>query len=1345
MNINSCKKLGMHFFKNLSCSFLVLLLMTTFLLAQSNLEVLKLNEEDGLSNGFVTALLQDTKGFLWVGTAGGLNRFDGYSFKVFNYDYFDPQSLSHAVIWTICEDEEGYLWIGTDNGLNRFDPHKGTSIRFKHDASDSTSISFNAIESVSADQNGNIWVATANGLNRFSKMENRFYRYFFDPEKPRLFKATFFDSENTLWVGSLDTLYRYEEVNDSFVAFPLPDGSPEANEIRVISEDLQGELWIGTQQNGAFKYDKQKERITQAFYNDPAQINSLSHNKVASFLRDEKNQLWIGTYGGGLNIVDLKTNELSRIPNSATNPFRFNTNVVRSILQDGNQNIWMGSFYDGLYKVRSNFDRFKNFLAKDGWIGRNITSITQDQDENIWLASDGNGVFKLEPSTATISRILEKDALVSRNIKKVLVDQNGLIWMGTGDKGIDVYDVKAEDITRSLSILENENGVCLEWIQDLFLDSPGSLWIGTQNGLCKYDLNTKRFQSYSLEVPTKDGNNRSVLSINKDKSGNLWVCTFGGLNLFDVEQDTFSFFPFEHQVVELYEDSKGNIWISTFQGLGRWDQASQTLKLIQNEQLPRVPLHGILEDRQANIWFGSGKGIHRYNPLTGEVITFNKQDGLVGNHFLSGLKGADGQFYFGGMDGLVVFHPDSLFTESSASRHILTDFRLFNKDVPLQGTSGDTLDGKSPLHRFISYQDKVELAHWQNYFSIGFSSLDFTAPQNIRYQYKLENYDKEWVTTDAKRRWVTYTNIDPGKYTFRLRSADKTGTWGNDQKMLDLVILKPWWATWWAYLFYLASILGAIVFLYQSQLSKKLLKAETNRLQELDDFKSRLYTNVTHEFRTPLTIISSAAEKIRGQVNPALFGDVSIINKNVQRSLTLVQQLLDFTRLRSNATPINYVNGDLLEYLKYLLASFQVYAGSRGIKLHFRTAEKQLLMDFDEEKMLTIISNLLSNAIKFSRVGGEVKMEVEKVVKVEKEWVRIGVEDSGKGIAPELFEKVFDMFYQVNEQTGKGTGVGLALVKELVDLLKGDIRIESDEGKGAKFILTLPITRNAIITSSFEQKKVAQLTEGFIPPIPADIVGFASNGNGSLPTVLIAEDNYDLLGYLSFQLKEKYHIEFAQNGQEAIEKAVEIVPDIILSDVMMPKRDGFEVVQVLKNDERTSHIPIILLTAKADVSSRLTGLSRGADAYLVKPFNRNELLIRMKVLVQTRLKMQERYQKIGTILNDRNEDVPLEDAFMTRLNDVLEKNYSDPYFNARKLQVAMHLSRAQLYRKLDALTNTSVALHIRNYRLEKAYELIILKRGPVKMVAIESGFKDPDYFSRVYKGYFGFSPSKTPT
>ncbi len=873
--------------------------------------------------------------------------------------------------------------------------------------------------------------------------------------------------------------------------------------------------------------------------------------------------------------------------------------------------------------------------------------------------------------------------------------------------------------------------------------------------------------------------------ITEDDLGRMWVGTDGGLNLYDHEGDVF-YRNTNYNIPSTNSYAKatnGKLWISTYSGGGLAlvgpgvndvELFGESKGLLHNDIYDSSEL---VSDDLGQLWLPTARGLSVFDTKTTSFKNYFNSDGFqkYPEFFLVSLKTHDGDIWMGSRqgNGLNRIRPKDLIKKDSTPPSVVIT------EMTINGNSYDAPDG-TIFKKTVGYTDAINLKHDQKDLSFDFVALHYLQSKDNLYSWKLENYDTEW-TPASKERQASYTNLSPGTYTFRVKGSNADGIWNEEGASIAISINPPWWATWWAYIGYFIIVAGGVFAIYRFQLQRRLQRAEAIRIKELDAVKTRLYTNITHEFRTPLTVILGMAQQVLENPKEHLKEGLAMVIRNGQNLLSLINQILDLSKLESGKLNLIYQQVDSIAYLKYIAESFHSMAEIKGVQIHFLSGPESLLMDIDEVRLQQIVSNLLSNAIKFTQKGGHIYLSTRTGNGV----LIITIKDTGIGISEADIPHIFDRFYQADgshTRRDEGTGIGLALTRELIRLMKGSITVKSAKGKGSEFEITLPISNNA---APLETKKVGSLQPAYLHPddrIQKEVVSVASmpstfhvtdKKKGKKPLVLIADDNEDVRGYIVSCLQKDYAIAIAKNGRECEEMAFDTTPDLIVLDVMMPFKDGFEVCSTLKSDQRTSHIPVIMLTAKADMDSRLQGLEQRADAYLTKPFHKKELILRIKNLLELRQLLQQYYRsslEIGSLEVDtpykpteiesqrkvsgsngsqykvQNQSIPLgnsmDNSFVIKVKKIIEAHLDDINFDVEKLCREIGLSHSQVHRKLAALTGLSATYFIRYIRLLKAKELLLHSGFKISAISSDCGFNDPAYFSRVFKKEFGLTPQQ---
>ena len=1390
--------------KQINTRFKVILLLTilTAMALPVNLRAHKddirfehLSLEHGLSNVVVHCILQDSQGFMWFGTREGLNKFDGYTFTVYRPNPENRVGMNNN-IRSIFEDSGGDLWIGTYcDGLYTFNRKTETFTRYQNQRDNPHSISSNGVYSIFEDSSGSLWIGTrAGGLNKFNRKQETFTHYRHRADNPLSLShndvcSILEDSGGNLWIGTLaGGLNKLDPEQETFTHYRHRADDPHSlssDWVRSILEDSNGNLWIGTHGGGLNKFDRKTETFIH-YQHQPENANSLSHNDIYSILEDSGGSLWIGTTGGGINKFDPKKESFTRCRHRADNPHSLSSDCIRSIFEDSGGNLWIATCDGGLNLLYGKtFTPVQHQVDTPPSLGLNdVKSFFEDSSGRLWIGTDC-GLNKFNPETQTFTlfqnQVDNPHSLSHNDIRSIFEDSAGGLWIGTYGGGLNKFDRKTETFIRYQHQPENADSLSHNFVRLIFEDSTGNLWIGTNRGLNRFDDKQETFHrcQHQADNPNSLSNN-TVKTMCEDSAGRLWIGTSGGLNKFTGRRETF--IRYQHQadnphslsnnyVISILEDSAGSLWIGTWTGgLNKFDGTEETfVHFREKDGLPDNTIYGILEDDNGNLWMSTNKGISKFNPQKGTFTNYDEKDGLQGNEFNEGAyhKGKSGMIYFGGINGFNAFYPDHLRDNTYILPVVITDFLLFNKSVPIAGHSSKV--GGFKLEQHINFTREITLDHTYYIFALEFSALNYRQPGKNQYAYKLEGLDKDWVKIDAKNRRAAYMNLPDGEYIFRVKASDSNGCWNEQGTSLRIKILPPWWKTWWAYTLYALSILGLISWFIRSQRRKVIEKQkelEREKLKELDKAKSRFFANISHEFRTPLTLIMGPLEQILAK-NPGkdIRDKVHLMLRNAQRLLNLINQLLELSRLDSGKMKLEASRQNIVPFVKNTVMCFQSLAQQNNTDLIFMNKDHDITLYFDAEKLEKVITNLLSNAFKYTPAGGSITVKVRKAAETGRfpsGCVEISVRDTGTGIPENQLPHIFNRFYRVeggHEHKQKGSGIGLALTKELVELHHGEIKVQSscrdDHSQGSEFLLRLPL--------GTEHLQSEEITETDKPTARRAIKSFSGGPGGRFfkkaplaaggntpkeeavkekkPLVLVVEDNNIERLYIKTTLELQFSVVEAADGKEGILRAKEIIPDLIVSDIIMPEIDGYELCRTLKKDVLTSHIPIILLTAKGSEASVRQGLETGADDYLTKPFNKSLLVVRVRNLIELRRQLQREKKNRMTLLPEGIPVSPLDDEFYKKLLDALEENLSDPDFNVEALSRKLQMSHAALYRKIQGLTGKTPTLFIRSFRLKRAAQLLQTHTGNVSDVADKVGFTDKSYFAKCFKEQFHCLPS----
>lgn len=1322
--------------------------------------------DHGLSQNYITGIIQDRRGFIWIGTWNGLNRFDGYNFVYYKNRQGDSLSLSNNFINDIVEDKEGNIWIGTNDGLNRFDYETGTFRQFRHPHIKSEGLTRYQVTSVFDDGNGVLWLGAFNVLDKFDP-KTGLVSHYFPPVNVQLFGdeycyiADIIEFQQDLFVSVWGAgVFRFNRNSNTFHSVTTPHKT-NLSKTWIHDFHLTPDKQLLSIEGNVLRYQSDNNSflpITNTSYSD-------AFNEIHTVHSIKSGQYLVGTMGNGIKVYD---SDFEISDHFLLDPDQSNqtNNFVNTLFEDACGEIWAGTSGNGLFKFdlqKRKIQIFRNDpLQPNSLVDNNIFSLKVLESGNVWIGTRLKGISIYDPIQQTFTHLRNQssnpNSLNSNFIKSFYQDKQNIIWIGTWGGGLNRYD----PVTGKFSFLaeaKTPTSLCDNFVTSICESTDRKLWVATANGVAVLNMDDWEsgiFKNYLYKNDDNSGpNDRRNNVVYADHRGTIWLGTeAGGLNRYNPQTDTFDYFLHNPNQINslggskvqcIFEDSKHRLWIGcSGGGLNLFvPETEQFIHFTETNGLPNDDIKAIQEDAKGRLWISTDAGISCFYPETQTFKNYNLQDGLPSNQFTVqalGFNKMDGKIYAGTKEGVAVFHPDSIPNSTFLPPVYITSFKKYR-------TEGDNIITQQI--QGVETLQQIELSHLENTFNIVFSALNYRNSAKNKYAYQLQGLNENWVELGTTRE-VTFSNLPSGKYMLRVKASNNDGVWNETGTTLSIIIRPPWWKTFWAMILWVSLLIGFVVQLYRFQLKRKLDHAEAIRLRELDLLKSRLYTNITHEFRTPLTVILGMTDQIEPNVASEQKDAISMIKRNGKNLLQLINQLLDLSKLEDKSLQLNMQRGNIIPFLHYLTSSFQSYANTQNLALRFFSPIESLEMDFDPVQLQHVMSNLIANALKFTPSGGEVYVRIEQT----NEHCQISIHDTGIGIAEKDLPHIFERFYQVDSSSthaGEGTGIGLAYVKELVKLMNGSILVESQSGKGSVFKISLPITKTAVASEKI-----------IFPTTTTDYVGQTNTvapANVELPEdsplLLIIEDNPDVVSYLKACLQNTYRLSIAYNGEIGIQKALDEIPDLIVSDVMMPGKDGYEVCHHLKNDERTSHIPIVLLTAKAEQKDKLIGLKHGADAYLSKPFDREELMIRLEKLNEQRKRIINRFTaslsdwvtqqttSANEDLDSLEEDFTKEDAFIEKLKIILADNIEDDNFALPQLCQKIGMSRSQLFRKMKALINQSPSDFIRTYRLQKAKHLLSTTDLTVSEISYQVGYKDLAHFSKSFFDEFGTNPSAT--
>jgi signal transduction histidine kinase/DNA-binding response OmpR family regulator/ligand-binding sensor domain-containing protein len=1406
-----------RFFRNI-VFFLILFLTISYPLDSQSVDL----RFDVLPVVTARCVFHDSFGFIWIGAFGGLLRYDGYNFKQYSNIPFDSTSLSNNWVMAINEDKNGNLWIGTfGGGLNYF--NRRTEV-FSHFNSRSIDNMSNMITKIIVNEDGSLWLGSlTHGITLFQNDQSGIFKVTNFPVTAILNEYNngvldiHEDKEGIIWIASTkEGLIKFNPQSEEMKKYkhdPNNTKSISFNTVSCITEDDSSNLWIGTGHpnippgygSGLNMFNK-KTREFKHFVHDKSAKNAICSNTISSLLVDKQGTLWIGSWDNFLNSVSIKDILLKNDPG-----FVHHTNLARdmiiSLYEDRLENLWIGVFGMELYKI----DRQRNLFT---FYGRSdkypdclthsaVSAICTGQSGKVLFGTRGLDIYNPEMNQyAHYSAVPEETyGLNDNDITGILEDSEGLFWIATRTNGINIFNPKSRLFKQIRHSRGDTTNLISNAIQCILKRPNGDIWIAAANGTIQlYEQSSGLFHNYRLGKGSKG--DQSIYALCEDRNGVLWVGTMysGMYRLTTRGNEVIDIKNYQHNPEEKTSLSNNGIsdiiqpqvidtnalWIATNIGLNRFDLRTKVFThYFHGAGLASDPVLRILEDNLGNIWCATINGLSVYEMRSGKIKSYGKGDGMPFTDFSNlgqnAAKSHDGRLFFGGLSGALSFNPNQFTDNPNIPPIVLTDFKVFHESVNL-----DTA---------IQFKKTIFLSHNQNEFSFDFTALNFTNPEKNQYAYKMDGFLDDWINIGNERS-VSFTNLDPGEYTFWVKGSNNHGIWNEKGISVKVIIHPPWWRTNFAYTFYIIFITFAIWLFWRFQINRLKMKQQfqmehlqAEKLKEVDHLKSQFFANISHEFRTPLTLILGPVRQMfAGNFKGNFKEQYKSIIRNAERLLNLINQLLDLSKLESGKLKLQAQATEIIKLTNGLVQAFESLAGRKEISLKFISELKSQECFVDVDKFEKVINNLLSNALKFTQEGGVVKIRIEHppvspLGKGGLRGVQISISNTGPGIPADQIEKIFNRFYQANNlykkelapldkinsrvqitdnysyPTGEqGTGIGLALTKELVELHHGEIKVESEPDNKTTFTIVLPLGKEhlkedeiieptpqispltkgglrGVSTTAKEDQPISQKTSPTCPP-----TGVVSSHQ--FPMILIVEDNADLRNYIRSNIDDSYQILEAENGIAGWEQATKEIPDLIISDVMMPEMDGFELCSKLKTDQRTSHIPVILLTARAAKEDKIEGLETGADDFIPKPFDTEELQIRIKNLINQRKKLREQFRKESNLVFDQITHTSADEKFITRIMDIISKHISNSNFNLDSLSNEAGMSQMHLHRKIKGLFGQSPAEFVKTIRLKQGAEMLKSKTGNISEIAYKVGFDNPAYFSTCFRQQFGINPSE---
>ena len=1328
------------------------LLLTSWMVVAQSYQFKHLEVSDGLSNNSVNTICKDRDGFMWFGTATGLNRYDGYTFKIYQHAENDPESLPDNYITDIVEMPDGRFWINTARGYVLFDKEQDCFI------TDVTGFMKNlesggVPEQVFVDREGNTCLSVAGeGCYRYKEGGKATFFWYVEHSLPEygvtqiaecsdgllliyntgllvcLDHATlaikwkfdeikkyipagktiefslFVDRDNCIWAYSLMGIWAYDCGTKSWRTDLTAIWSSRPDVIiHAVAQDIEGRIWVGKDYDGIDVFEKETGKVTSLVAHDD-NGRSLSHNTIYDLYADRDGIMWVGTYKKGVSYYSESI-------------FKFNMyewGDITCIEQADENKLWLGTNDHGILL----WNRFTG-KAEPFWrdaerqLPNPVVSMLKSKDGKLWVGTFNGGLYCMNGSQVRSYKEGVGNALASNNVWALVEDDKGRIWIASLGGGLQCLEPSSgtfETYTSNNSALLENNVTSLCWGDD------NTLFFGTANqGVGMMDMRTREIKKVQGQSGSMKMSNDAVNHVYKDSRGLIWIATREGLNVYDVRRHLFlDLSPVAEAkgsfIAAITEDQERNMWVSTSRKVIRVTVASD------------------------------GKGSYLFDSRA-----YNSEDGLQNCDFNQrSIKTLhNGIIVIGGLYGVNVFAPDHIRYNKMLPNVMFTGLSLFDEAVKV----GQSYGGRVLIEKELNDVENVEFDYKQNIFSVSFASDNYNLPEKTQYMYKLEGFNNDWLTLPLGVHNVTFTNLAPGKYVLRVKAINSDGYVGMKEATLGIVVNPPFWMSWWAYLLYAIGLV-VVFFLARYRMLKRerekfhlqQIENEVAKNEEINNMKFRFFTNVSHELRTPLTLIISPLEGMLKETTDELQSTrLQLMYRNAQRLLHLVNQLLDFRKGEMSTHQLSLSEGDIISYVHSVCNSFLLMADKKHIQFSFFSGIDTFSMAFDADKVGKIVMNLLSNAFKFTPEGGRVTVMIEHVAGTP-DMLEIKIADTGIGISDVDKEHIFERFYQADhkgvEET-TGNGIGLSLVRDFVTLHEGEVKVFDSIGTGSVFVIQFPVKHvetqvqlppeTGISIGEEEDKEIKEETR-------------EETERKDFPLLLIVDDNEDFRIFMRYSLELQYRVKLAVNGNEAWEMMQEELPDLVISDVMMPQMDGNELCRLIKQDKRTAHIPVILLTARQNTEAKLEGLQTGADDYVTKPFNMTILVLRIRKLIEL-----SRYHRVtqGMIDPVPSEIVitSLDEKLIEKAIKYVEDNMSRTELSVEELSRELGMSRVHLYKKLLQITGKTPIEFIRVIRLKRAAQLLRESQLHVSEVAFEVGFNNPKYFSRYFKDEFGVLPS----
>ena len=1357
-----------------SVIWIIFLLQSLSVFAQSEYyNFSKLNTYTGLSHNQVNAILKDADGFVWFGTMSGLNRYDGYSCRIFRKNYNDSASLPDNNILSLYELPHKKMWVLTTAGPCIYDSYTEKFDADYYGYLQSIGLPSGPVFNIIKGKDGRYWFLYDNlDLFLYSATEKKAKSFRQNLNIKNLERITSIEEtkDGRLWLVYQNGFLQQYDISLNKISFSttaLQNLNKGKNPYNIFI-DNEGDIWLWTLNKGAFLVRPKYNSILQ--FNENSSPSRLNTNLISQIVQDNNGLIWVATDHGGINLINKNENfSTSYLLNDPKDLRSLSQNSITAMYKDDNGTIWLGTYKQGVNYLNSNIVLFPLYRHQESNRSSlpydDVNRFVEDRFGNIWIGTNGGGLIFFDRKQNTFKQYLHDpnntNSISSNVIVSLCIDHAGILWIGTYFGGLNSFDGKRFTHYRhsdnDSSSLANDN------VWEIFEDRQQNLWIGTLgSGLDIYDRQTNSFRHHQQKggQPSPLPSN-FVSSILQDKKGNLWIGTSGGISIFEKNKAT-RFFSQDNNdknslsnnnIICISEDSKGRIWVGTREGLNLFNEQTKGFQTFTtSDGLPDNMILNILEDDRHALWISTPNGLcnvvlkENNTGLLFSIINYDESNNLQNREFNdnAAFKTQNGELIFGGPSGFNIINPGKIKKLVGHPKLVFTGLQILNNNVE----PGESVNNRILLEQSLSHLQSITLKYKENVFSIEFASLDFAHSDRDKYAYMMEGFNSDWLYTDGNHRRATYTNLDPGHYSFKVKVLKGDGSW-SDEKVLRIRIEPPFWRTTFAYIIYALIAIGLFLLARRITLDRIRMRfevqhqrREAERAHALEQLKTKFFTNVSHEFRTPLSLIIAPLDKIIKQAgDEEQKKQLNLVQRNANRLLNLVNQLLDFRKMEVQKIKLHPAIGDIIGFSRDISDSFMDIAEKKKIRFSFSSNISSLEIYFDRDKVEKILFNLLSNAFKYTHDNGSVSINLAYNPPANDEndgTLAIEIKDTGIGIPMGMQEKIFERFFQTDvpqSMVNQGTGIGLAITKEFVRLHKGIITVKSGPEQGTCFTVLLPAKR--IYDTPLRSAESLVQAEDVEQMMPAE-----SQKGGRKKTILVVEDNEDIRFYLKDNLKGQYKVEEATNGKEGWEKIKQLNPDLVVSDIMMPLMDGIELARKIKTEMLTAHIPVILLTAMGSEEKQLEGLKVGVNDYITKPFTFEILASRIRNLLTQQELLQKRFQKQIEVNPGEVTITPVDEKFLKQVLEIVEKHMDEPEFSVEDFSREMFMNRVTLYRKILSITGKTPIEFIRTIRLKRAVQLLEKSGMSVAEIAYEVGFNNPKNFTKAFKEEFKILPSQ---